>query len=151
MLAHLFIVGLPTVAKREKEPRSSLGKWLNIEVAYLYKGMLLSLERGRHSDKWHHLYEPGGLCAEESASQRERNSSFICIRCLQESGIEKESRGDVGGRTSYSTYWKELSTAVAMTGAQPYECTRFAVTQELLEKFTSCVLYCSFKNGQLIF
>ena len=40
---------------------------------------------------------------------------------------------------------------VTMTVAQPYECTRFAVTQQLLEKFTSCVFYCSFKNGQLIF
>lgn len=144
MLAHLFIVGLPTVAKREKEPRSSLGKWLNTEVAYLYKGMLLSLERGRRSDKWHHLYEPGGLCAEESASQRERNSSFICIRCLQESGIEKESRGDVGRRTSYSICRKELSTAGDNDSST-------AVTQQLLEKFTSRVFYCSFKNGQLIF
>lgn len=113
---------------------SSVGKWLNIEVPYLYKGMLLSLEKERHSDKWHNLYEPGGFCAKKNqpVKRKETVVSFTLGACKSQAG-RKTAEEMLGEGQVIQHAERSSLQLMTMAVAQLYECTPFAVTQQLLE------------------
>lgn len=113
---------------------SLLGKCLNIEVTYLYKGMLLSLETGRHSGKWQNLYEPGGLCTKKNqpVKRKETVVSFTSGACKSQA-LRKKAEEMLGEGQVIQHAERSSLQLVTMTVAQPYECIRFAVTQQLLE------------------
>lgn len=72
--------------------------------------MILSLERGRHSDKWHNLYEPGGLCARKNQPVKRKGTvvSFTLGACKSQA-LRKKAEEMVGEKLF--NIQKELSTA----------------------------------------
>lgn len=86
----------------------------------------------------------------QPAKGKETVGSFALGACTRQALRKNAEEMLAEGQVSQHAERSSLQL-VTMTVSQPYECTQFAVTQQLLEKFTSCVLNCSFKNGQLIF